>query len=480
MKNITVRRLTLIALWLCLCGIIRISGALPYQLGDLPNTHSASPLITPAQVSYDHNSQSLSGNSYLGEDQPGVIFSVTSGLVANDIVGSFLLDAKVDNSGTLDSGTFALIGKSETLGIAPGTALLTATLTDVYYDPTGIGFQVRARVDFVSPALAVHVGVVKSLWINYSVATGDDFFMAPWNASFLESGFTTGPDVFLLDKVLPLTPVENLTEFNLSPSIAPVSAFNHITDVYTIDQTVGPGIPMFLREYPSFSLLASDFSTTLTLVASIDNNGEIYGSSEFSIKGKVSSLGIPEGSTVISGTPVEVKYLSGGFNIQFLIMVDEIHPALVEAVGDINSILLYDNQAVGGSFDANPWNASFTDQAFTSGPDMFLTSQTLMPSDLDGDGIATASDNCQFVSNGDQRDADGDGIGSLCDSDFNNDCTVNFLDLVYLRENFLQADSIADMNGDGIVNFLDASLLTQQFFANFSVDNPGASPNICD
>ena len=41
--------------------------------------------------------------------------------------------------------------------------------------------------------------------------------------------------------------------------------------------------------------------------------------------------------------------------------------------------------------------------------------------DSDGDGICDAEDNCDFISNPDQSDNDGDGIGNLCDDTPNND-----------------------------------------------------------
>lgn len=38
-----------------------------------------------------------------------------------------------------------------------------------------------------------------------------------------------------------------------------------------------------------------------------------------------------------------------------------------------------------------------------------------MSFDLDGDGLVNALDNCGSVANTDQKDADGDGFGDVCD-----------------------------------------------------------------
>jgi uncharacterized protein (TIGR03790 family) len=46
------------------------------------------------------------------------------------------------------------------------------------------------------------------------------------------------------------------------------------------------------------------------------------------------------------------------------------------------------------------------------------------PSDLDGDGVPDAQDNCVEIPNPDQRDSDGDGIGNLCDPDVDKDGVV--------------------------------------------------------
>ncbi len=88
--------------------------------------------------------------------------------------------------------------------------------------------------------------------------------------------------------------------------------------------------------------------------------------------------------------------------------------------------------------------------------------------DTDEDGVSDSEDNCRVLSNPAQIDTDGDGFGNRCDPDFNNDLTVNFLDLQIFSERFLSSDAEADLNGDGAVNFLDFDI-----FTNFFLMPPG-------
>lgn len=57
-------------------------------------------------------------------------------------------------------------------------------------------------------------------------------------------------------------------------------------------------------------------------------------------------------------------------------------------------------------------------------PLMTYGAPTLLGNDVDGDGVANASDNCLDLPNANQRDTDGDGHGNLCDADLNNDAIV--------------------------------------------------------
>ncbi len=97
--------------------------------------------------------------------------------------------------------------------------------------------------------------------------------------------------------------------------------------------------------------------------------------------------------------------------------------------------------------------------------------------DTDDDGIQDVADNCIAVANADQRDTDGDDIGNACDADFNQDCTVNVIDLGLLRVNFFSNDPDTDLNGDGIVNVVDLGLMRSAFF---SAPGPsGIAGNLC-
>ncbi len=96
-------------------------------------------------------------------------------------------------------------------------------------------------------------------------------------------------------------------------------------------------------------------------------------------------------------------------------------------------------------------------------------------SDSDQDGIPDADDNCVFVPNETQIDANNDGYGNACDADINNDCVVNVSDLGLLRSVFFSDFAIADFNSDGVVNVVDLGILRQSFF-----QPPGPSATTAD
>ena len=104
--------------------------------------------------------------------------------------------------------------------------------------------------------------------------------------------------------------------------------------------------------------------------------------------------------------------------------------------------------------------------------------------DADNDGLSDSADNCINVANNGQpntgpaqNDTDGDGIGNMCDADFDNNCSVNFTDLGEMKAEFFHTGALEeDMDGSGSVNFADLGLLKAGFFLP---PGPSGVPNVC-
>ncbi|EKF75029.1 hypothetical protein A11A3_06231 [Alcanivorax hongdengensis A-11-3] len=73
--------------------------------------------------------------------------------------------------------------------------------------------------------------------------------------------------------------------------------------------------------------------------------------------------------------------------------------------------------------------------------------------DQDHDGIPDVTDNCPAIANADQADADGDGIGDVCDDDRDGDGVPNDTDNCPFTANADQAD----VDSDGIGDVCDAN-----------------------
>jgi hypothetical protein len=96
-------------------------------------------------------------------------------------------------------------------------------------------------------------------------------------------------------------------------------------------------------------------------------------------------------------------------------------------------------------------------------------------SDIDGDGVPNAIDNCLEVPNPDQTntDASEDDFGNACDPDFDNNDRVDFADLARLKENFFSTTNpLTDLDNNGRTDFADLAILKSMFF---SPPGPGAS-----
>jgi hypothetical protein len=83
--------------------------------------------------------------------------------------------------------------------------------------------------------------------------------------------------------------------------------------------------------------------------------------------------------------------------------------------------------------------------------------------DADSDGVPDAIDNCLLTPNRNQRDTDGNGIGTACDPDLSNDGIVNEVDLHLLSLDLNRPGRHSDLNGDGVVDLTDRDILMSFF-----------------
>ncbi|MEO1574972.1 MAG: thrombospondin type 3 repeat-containing protein, partial [Pseudomonadota bacterium] len=107
----------------------------------------------------------------------------------------------------------------------------------------------------------------------------------------------------------------------------------------------------------------------------------------------------------------------------------------------------------------------------------------LLPDDTDEDGVPDTIDNCTAVANPLQDDADGDGYGNACDTDLDDNCVTNAVDLGLLRLAFFATpgdaawNPAADFNADGVVNVVDLGIMRATFFGP---PGPSGLTTLCD
>jgi len=109
-------------------------------------------------------------------------------------------------------------------------------------------------------------------------------------------------------------------------------------------------------------------------------------------------------------------------------------------------------------------------------------------SDIDGDGVPDAIDNCSTISNAGAAgcDSDLDGYGNVCDGDFDNSLTVDGADFspIFLADfasgsmslNSSSNPNGSDMNCDGSVDGAD---FNPAFLNQFVAGTPGPSGLAC-
>ena len=83
--------------------------------------------------------------------------------------------------------------------------------------------------------------------------------------------------------------------------------------------------------------------------------------------------------------------------------------------------------------------------------------------DSDLDGVSDAFDNCTQVANGSQCDTDGDGFGSHCDGDFNQNGSVTGPDFSAFAAAFTAGSASADWNCNGSVTGPDFPIFASAF-----------------
>ena len=84
--------------------------------------------------------------------------------------------------------------------------------------------------------------------------------------------------------------------------------------------------------------------------------------------------------------------------------------------------------------DSNPFVAVTAYNAV--GESVYSNEQQRCSSDGDEDGVCTATDNCKTESNHSQFDANGDGFGNVCDTDWDDNGKTGISDLGIWRQHF--------------------------------------------
>ncbi|MBT8144206.1 MAG: thrombospondin type 3 repeat-containing protein, partial [Gammaproteobacteria bacterium] len=181
-----------------------------------------------------------------------------------------------------------------------------------------------------------------------------------------------------------------------------------------------------------------------------------------------------------SSFPIKVD-ASGGFT-QVLGKAPQLDGTVELSVGDDS----FASPVQAGSLSGCPasWQSTVDVSGLPGGPNLLCARQvtngklpsasscvTILIPDLDGDGVADASDNCVATANADQADDDGDSVGNVCDNCLlvaNADqCNTNApdADAGDLGDDNIGNVCDADLDNNGIVNSFDLNIMRSNFGA---------------
>lgn len=132
-----------------------------------------------ASSSYDAGTQSYTASL----SGPAGMFEAGSFTTSGYIFGTFSLDAKIDNSGNLISGSVLWTGESSDLGILPGTTLMEGTLTDSLYD-LGLSYTMQFLIDVTSSHHLLNLTNTLGLALFHTPGVSVSPSSNPFEASF--------------------------------------------------------------------------------------------------------------------------------------------------------------------------------------------------------------------------------------------------------------------------------------------------------
>lgn len=178
----------------------------------------------------------------------------------------------------------------------------------------------------------------------------------------------------------------------------------------------------------------------------------------------------PDQATMTQERPVQIAVATNDMGFGSTLTVAVVTPpahgiaAVSGSPGTASAIFVTYTPAAGYS-GTDSFVYSITDGTSSDSATVTLT---VLP-DADLDGVPDSQDNCIYVYNPSQLDADGDGYGNICDADLNNSGKVTSEDYILMRSVLNQSASsspraaAADLDGSGMVTAADFSILRGLF-----------------